>query len=199
MRSRGRPWFIALIVGAAMVAGGCTGGGSDSAPPPTAPPSTSDTAAPTTSSPPATTGSVDSDIPAAARANTPEGAEAFVRYFVEQVNRSWQTANSELVRPLASDECTSCTAFMGTADEYKRLGHHYDGVPMAVADSIVSAFSETEGTVVFVYGEQAAAAIVDSSGATVRSIPAAKSNIAVTARFGDSWKVTKVQGLGTQS
>ena len=81
--------LMALPLAASVLLAGC---GGDSQP--QASPSSNIGSSPTTTAPPTTTASPtspasrapDPNIPASARAHTPAGAEAFVRYFYKQVN-----------------------------------------------------------------------------------------------------------------
>ena len=87
---------------ALLVAG--TLGACESEEPPMASPSptASTTASPSPSAMPTPSASASSDIPAAAREKSEKGAEAFVRYFIEQVSsRMDHTASRHLIEGLA--------------------------------------------------------------------------------------------------
>ena len=91
-----RPAAVTLagVVGLVAVVGVLAGCESEATPPATTSPSASVTSAspsPSASSPsPSASPSV--DIPAAAREKSDKGAEAFVRYFFDQVNLAWTSA-----------------------------------------------------------------------------------------------------------
>src|SRR5450759_207227 len=87
---RAKKTSVALLA-ASMVLAACGGGAkpgpsssrtTGSPPTPTAP-------APTVSVSSTTAPTIDPNIPAAARAHTPAGAEAFVKYFFERLNAAW--------------------------------------------------------------------------------------------------------------
>ena len=114
-----------------------SGCGGDSKP--TASSSNTTTSSPTTTSAPATTPSpttttrtTDPNIPAAARAHTPAGAEAFVRYFYSQVNTAWSKPKAGLISSLSETTCKSCAALEGTAADLVKNGQHYDGPPVTI-------------------------------------------------------------------
>ena len=91
------------------------------------------TAAPTTTaSPTTTTRTTDPNIPAAARAHTPAGAEAFVRYYVERWNLAWTGPHSGILSPLCQASSKSCAANEETATRLKKMGHRYDGNPVTI-------------------------------------------------------------------
>ena len=87
------------------------------------------TAAPTTTASPTATATrtTDRNIPAAARAHTPAGAEAFTRYFFAQLNSSWSTADPWLLPPLSEPGCKTCGAFTASAAQYHARKQHYKG------------------------------------------------------------------------
>ena len=149
-------WRLAVVFAAggvlAAVATGCAGGGDD--PPPTS--STSSTASatasgtsssPPSSTPPATSsGTSDAaattttavQIPEAARAHTEAGAEAFVRFFMEQANAAWVQPNASLLPPLSDAGCLSCKDIQATALSLVNNGEHYLSDPVTV--TAVTAF-----------------------------------------------------------
>lgn len=93
-----------LLTTAALLAtlalSGCSGDGEATTPTPTPSPSvTSPTASPSPT-PPA--------LPDAARAHTPEGAEAFVRHFWEVVDYASTNLDPEAIKTLIEPGCTGC-------------------------------------------------------------------------------------------
>ncbi len=105
-----------LVTGAGVLAG-CQSEGTPSA---TTSPSASVTSAspsPSASSPsPSASASV--DIPAAARVKSDKGAEAFVRYFFDQVNEGMDDARAHRLIDVNSDSgCKSCASLTETATQ----------------------------------------------------------------------------------
>ena len=85
-RHLGMPFAAALAVGAAVLAG-CQ---SNAEPPVgTTPAASVSPSASSSSSSPTSSPSPSVEIPAAAREKSEKGAEAFVRYFFDQVNVAW--------------------------------------------------------------------------------------------------------------
>ena len=107
---------------------------------PDPPPSSSAGASTTTTSPSPTTTSVtpttgattDPNIPAAARAHTPAGAAAFVRFFYSQLNLAWTAPRAGILSPLCQDSAIACTANEGTATRLAKEGHRYNGNPITI-------------------------------------------------------------------
>jgi outer membrane murein-binding lipoprotein Lpp len=126
--------------------------------------STTTTALPTTS--PTTDPTTDPNIPVAARAHTPAGAEAFVRYFFDQVNIAWTTPKPGLLPQLCKASSKSCKSFEDTAVQLKAAGNHYDGMP--VTTQSVAALDAPGGRQSILYlGRQEKRNVVDSTGRVV--------------------------------
>ncbi|HEY8653627.1 MAG TPA: DUF6318 family protein [Dermatophilaceae bacterium] len=121
--------LMAVPLAASMLLAGCGGDAkpdSSSSSTPTSTPTT--TAVPTTTASPTT----DPNIPVAARAHTPAGAEAFVRYFYSQVNTAWTKPSAGLISALSSSGCLSCDALEATAADLVKKRQHYDGPPVTI-------------------------------------------------------------------
>ena len=110
----------------ALVVPGCSGG-DDPPPPLKSSPLTSQTTTATTSA------AAPSDIPPAARAHTPAGAVAFVKYFYDQLNRAWTTPATGLLKPLSDSGCLSCQAFEASAKELFEKNHRYESDPVTIS------------------------------------------------------------------
>ncbi len=74
-------------------------------------------------------------IPAAARVKSDKGAEAFVRYFFDQVNVAWTTPDPRAIESNSEEGCKSCASLATTAAELKSKGHKYASRPVTVADT----------------------------------------------------------------
>ncbi|WP_409483331.1 DUF6318 family protein [Arsenicicoccus dermatophilus] len=97
--------------------------GAPSAPASTVPPAPTSTAPASAASP--ARGDATAGIPAAARAHTPEGAEAFVRYFVDQINVAWTTPRTGLISSLSLSTCKSCANLEKSAADMAATSSHY--------------------------------------------------------------------------
>ena len=94
---------------AAAVLSGCTGSEPD--PGPTGATATSPTESATESPTPTeepTETSALPPLPEEATENTPEGAEAFIRYYVDVVNEAYTTPRTGLIPPLSDPDCIAC-------------------------------------------------------------------------------------------
>ena len=105
--------------------------------------SSSPTGSPSTTTTPTTTPSI--GIPAAAQAHTPDGAAAFVRYYLEQIDRAWRDADVTLLPSLCLPQSKDCADSQQTAVELAAKHQHYAGVtatwtsilPLVPGDSVV--------------------------------------------------------------
>lgn len=150
---------------------------------------TSSASASTSGTSPAAT---DPGIPAAARVNTIDGAEAFVRYFIDTMNGAYVSSRSEALRRLTSPDCPGCTAILADIDAQQRMGLHSAGD----VSRLISAFGvlpETGLAKVEARTEQLPTPIVDADGRTVDTNRATPSNLLFTLAWSDSWSVIRLQ------
>ena len=129
--------LLAFPLAASIFLAGCSGGAQAGTSPPNttgSPPATT-TAAPTTTSASPTTApapTTDPNIPAAARAHTAAGAEAFVHYFLERLNVAWTTPRAGILSPLCQASSKACAGYEESAAELTKEGHRFDGNPVTV-------------------------------------------------------------------
>ncbi|MBM6404154.1 hypothetical protein JQN72_07840 [Phycicoccus sp. CSK15P-2] len=110
----GRVWLVGAAVVAVVVAAGC--GGSGGSVPSGSPVvsssgpggSVSSSASPSVSGSPSSTGGAGPEVPAAAREQTPEGAEAFVEFYFEQFNVAWTEPRPGLIEANSTGDCKFC-------------------------------------------------------------------------------------------
>jgi len=188
--------MLAIPVAASMLLTACGGEAK-----PTASASTTTSATPTTTAAPTTSASptatvstkVDPNIPAAARAHTPAGAEAFTKYFFAQLNRSWAEADPSLLPPLSEPGCKTCGAFASSAASYRAKKQHYKGEVFTI--TFVGVTGEgPKGQEVLVVGKQRPGAVVDENGTVIEA------SVLQTGRFvaslhwtGKGWNVVELQ------
>lgn len=190
--------LLAVPLAASMLLAGC---GGDAKPDPSSsstPTSSSTTTAPTTTAVPTTTASptTDPNIPVAARAHTPAGAEAFAKYFFTQLNRSWSTADPSLLPPLSESGCKTCSAFTASAASYQAKKQHYKGELFTVS-SIAALGKGLKGEEVLVAGKQEAGAIVDQAGKVIETSVAQAGKFVISLRWaGSGWKAVELQVKG---
>ena len=103
--------------------------------------SSTSTSSPTTTAPPTVSPTTDPNIPLAARAHTPAGAEAFVRYFFERLNIAWTGPSAGILSPLCQPSAIACAANEKTATRLVSEGHRYDGNPVTV--KVIAALGST--------------------------------------------------------
>ena len=189
-----RPAAVTLagLVTVAGVLAGCQSEGTPSA---TTSPSasvTSASASPSTSSPsPSATASV--DIPAAARVKSDKGAEAFVRYFFDQVNKAWMTPSARLIDVNSDSGCKSCASLADTATKLQNENHRYESAPITVKS--VNAVAGAPKGQAYVEADlfQNRSNVVDASGTVIstdRESPFERT-VAVVWR-GDRWLIYDV-------
>jgi len=166
---RGAAVGIAGLVAVAGVLAGCQ---SEATPRATTSPSASATSAspsPSASSPSASaTASV--DIPAAARVKSEKGAEAFVRYFFDQVNVAWTKPQAGLVQALAYSGCQFCLKTETDAKALVRAGERYRSQPISITSATVLPGAAPSGqSFVRTNATQNRVDVLNASNAVVRS------------------------------
>ena len=188
-----RRWYAAGLGAVVLLAlGACTGEGED---PGTSPSSSSSsttsstsTGTPTTGSPTTTATVTPADLPPEARKHTPEGAAAFVKYYLAQINEAWTTPKAGLLPPLSDEGCLSCQGFEKTAQELAAEGHRYKSTPSSF-DSITPVPGAPAGKqYVRVLGTQHRVDIVDTQGQVVSTDSKKEISATVlTVWEGDRW------------
>jgi hypothetical protein len=131
-------------------------------------------------------------IPKAARANTQEGAEAFAKFFIEQVARSGVTADPTLIEGLYTKSCKTCANFVATAQSLKDEGRRHKESAMTVESSSANKFTE-EGKEIAVWVDLKVVDIVDSKGERVGRTKAARGAFVLFVSFRKHWIANAVQ------
>ena len=195
----GHPVLVAGLVAAALVVGGCSSG-AQGAPGPdagTPPPSTS--SAPSLSPSPTGVATLDAiaraRIPKAARGHTPQGAEAFARFYLEQVNKAWMAPDPELIRPYALDACKTCANYVGTAKWLREGRLRYEGVPSTLGSSGVVSRSDTDDVVVQVAQVQEPGRILRQDGSLEQQLHKTASLLDVRLTWDQAaWRIASIKG-----
>lgn len=104
----------------------------------------SPTASPSSSGPSSSGTGSPRAVPVAATKKTSAGAEAFARYYIDQVNQSWMVPDPSLLDGLATATCTTCVNFRDTATSVLRERQHYTSAPLSVGLSVVVRESTTD-------------------------------------------------------
>ncbi len=190
------PYAAALVAVATF--GACTGG--DPAPAPTTPSVTSSATATTTSATPTTatpttTTTVDpviAKIPAPARAHTQAGAEAFAKFYMEQVNAAFTKADPAALMNLASASCKTCASFLAGAKDLKAKGIHHEGVSITVDGAPANSYS-AEKAVIQLFVSQHSVPVVNGAGKKVDQTKAGDGILVATLSFDSRWIVERLQ------
>ncbi|MEO6996725.1 MAG: hypothetical protein ABI112_01435 [Terracoccus sp.] len=193
--------FVGVV--AASVAGvallpGCSVGSSGDPPAPAAP--TGSAAHPTRSTSPgayptnATSGAVVpravlDRLPPAARASTPDGARAYVDFYVESINTAFEEPSDSALQGLSALSCDVCTALQTRASQFADSGQHYTGPIYRTRGS--SASAEPPGQKVVVDIEQLAVATVDRDGKEIDLNHPSQARFSVSLEFTNAWQVTR--------
>jgi len=107
-------------------------------------------------------GPEDMPMPDEARTQDTAGAEAFVRYYIELINRTSTVMDAEPLRQL-SDGCEDCARLATNTEQAARAGEDYEGGQITITDVtpplIVSGEAEMAVRI-----DQAALSVLDASG-----------------------------------
>ena len=127
-----RRWTLRLVAGlaaGAVVLSGCSEeqAASDSLPEADASPSTSEPALPPLGPP-------DLPMPDEARTQDAAGAEAFVRYYIDLINRTSTVMDAAPLREF-SQGCLDCNRIAAATEEAASAGQDYEGGEMTVLQS----------------------------------------------------------------
>ena len=189
----GPPVAAAVALGAALVLGGCQAEGTPPTASPTSSPSVSSasSSAPGSPSPSPTESSA---VPAAAREKSEKGAEAFVRYFFDQVNRAWTTPEAGLIARLSVDDCEFCTKTEQTAAFLTKEGQRYETAPVTVSTYAAFAGAPKDQHYFSLELTQNRSRILDESGAAVATDPKKDTRFNVAVKWTpDGWRMLGVE------
>ena len=188
--------LLACPLAASMLLAGCGGDAKpDASSGTTASPAT--TAKPTPTSATTTTSpATDPGIPAAARANTPEGAAAFVRYFYGQVNIAWSRPQAGLISSLSAATCKTCANFEreSVANVAKKTRVIGQSIVLETVDT--SDATNTAKMTVLAIGYEPASIVVDASGNTVQTLQRERVRTLVTVQWDAAgWRLGEIQSI----
>lgn len=200
-----------LCANVLLLLGACSGSGAGAqAPSPIATPTAITNSAPTTSatasapeaeattSPPVTGGAVPTtdatSLPAAARARTAAGAEAFSRHYFDALNTAWTTTDADILRALSAASCKTCTLYIKTADDLRQKGLHYAGPSGFVGAAIPLPGATPSIQYIEIAYRQNSATIIDATGRVTEKVPVLGSFIVATTQWSSSgWRMAKIQ------
>lgn len=183
-------YAVALVALSASLAG-CNGGG-DPTPSPTVT-SSSSSASPSASASPSSSPSPSVSIPAEAMQQTPEGAVAFVKFYVDQINLAWTTPTAAVLPPLQTSSCNSCAGFQGDAEAYVLAGTRMVSAPASVEKVIPRDGAAPGAQFVQATITESVVDIVDRAGAVVDRSSAMTGTYVFAVVWGEGqWRVNGV-------
>ena len=149
---------MAGLVAATAVLGGCSEKqeANDSLP--------STTATETTPELP-TLGPEDLPMPDEARTQDAAGAEAFVRYYIELINRAADRVDAAPLRQL-SDQCDDCDRITTNVELGAKAGYRYEGGEISVTD-VAAPLLQGDMAEIAIRVDQATLTVLDSANARV--------------------------------
>lgn len=158
---------VAVVVFAAGLVGGCgEGAGAVAGPPPSVSSTSTSPSVTTTPSPSPSATGTGPVIPEAARQQTDAGAEAFIRYYIEQSGLAWTRADPSLLDGLATSRCVTCSNLRDTAAELKSQRRRYTSMPIRV-DRVERLFGTRTRVVFELQLTQPAVSVVTADGDVV--------------------------------
>jgi len=139
-------------------------------------------------------GPADFSVPDEARTKDAAGAEAFLRYWIELLNRQQAIPAGQPLRDL-SLECRECLRIARIYDEAHAAGRRYEGGRLSIVEVGAPVMEVDAANVPFIASE-AAVHLVDASGIAVESLDAApRLSSGVTLLWSDanhSWLVASM-------
>ena len=193
-RSTGMPFAAVALLGAvvATAVGGCQ---SEETPPASPTPSaTVSSPSPSASASVSPSPSPSGDVPAEAREKTDEGAEAFVTYFFDQVNRAWTTPEAGVIAALSVKGCEFCEKTEATALYLVKEHQRYESNPVSVTQTARFAGAPRDQHYYSIQLTQNRSRILDASGAVVATDPKKETQFNVAVQWAENgWRMLGVE------
>jgi hypothetical protein len=112
-------------------------------------------------------GPPDLPMPAEARTQDAAGAEAFVRYYIDLINRTSTVMDAAPLREF-SDGCSECDRIASDAEKDAEAGYHYDGGTLTI--TWIEAFKPGKAIELGLLVDQSSLKVVDQSGKPVPTL-----------------------------
>jgi hypothetical protein len=188
--------LLAVPLAASMLLAGCGGDAKPDASSSSSPTSSPTTSSTPTSSPTAAGPKVEPNIPAAARAHTPAGAEAFVRYFYAELNVAWSKPEAGLISRLSATTCKTCSNFEREAAKSVAKNERVIGPSIVLENVSTSDATNPAKMTVRAIGYQPKSVVVDAKGATVQTLQRERVRTLLTVQWGAvGWRLGEIQSL----
>lgn len=129
------------------------------------------------------------EVPAQARAATPQGAAAFARFWFDALNRAAATGDTAELRALSTSACTACTRFADSIDFLYSQGGIRGGVfSLVAAEAPPIEPGDDEAAVTVVYNVTATEQLAADGSVSKRIEPLNNVSGEMTLRrAGDGW------------
>lgn len=115
-------------------------------------------------------GPEDFPVPDEARTKDAAGAEAFLRYWIDLMNRQRGIPAGQPLRDLGPD-CDECLRIAKVYDDAAAAASHFEGGELTLNDVPAPVLASDSATINF-GAAQAALSLVDQTGAVLESLPA---------------------------
>jgi hypothetical protein len=115
-------------------------------------------------------GPADFPVPDEARTKDAAGAEAFLRYWIDLMNRQRAIPAGQPLRDLGP-QCQECLRIAKVYDDAATAGRHFQGGDLSLND-VPSPVLERDGAMINFGTAQAALSLIDATGAVLEGLPA---------------------------
>lgn len=114
-------------------------------------------------------GPTDFPMPAAARSEDASGAEAFIRYYFDLLNRSLKDMDTQYLRTFAQ-QCEVCDRIIRETEGDATNGYHYDGGELVISSPIAVAITAPGRAESAFLADQEPLTVRDSAGRPVPNL-----------------------------
>lgn len=133
-------------------------------------------------------------MPAAAKANTPDGAAAFARYYIDLVNYGLQKPDPAPLRAASTPTCKTCASFAERATSYVRDQVRADRAPLTIRSADASSTSPEGNPTAIVVTHQENVTLIARDGR--RSKPSRTDDLSLQVELrhiGQGWLVVEIR------
>ena len=135
-------------------------------------------------------------VPEGSKPNTPEGATAFARWYIEQTSKAGVDWDTSAVQAYADDSCVTCKGVADAVQEWKEFGYRHPSPRYEFQASQVGPGPTPDTLDVDLMGRDRAAPILGADGSVVEQLPDKDVPMRITVRWdGSGWKVQQIQAI----
>jgi hypothetical protein len=129
-------------------------------------------------------------VPAAARAHTEAGAQAFAAYYLSTYSQAAVRADSGPLSTLSEKACGGCKSLIDLIDGYRAKKQHVERASLVIDDSSLRPDSSPNRPVVDVLAKDEKKRVLNADGSVAKTVAGANINFRLTLNWEqDSWKV----------